>query len=93
MKKFLTLLFLLAGLSLAARQNAGKLPRPSSVQLAWHDMELAMFIHFGPATWQDQEYDDLSTPLDKINPSDLDTDQWAEVAESYGAKIIIFESV
>ena len=53
-------------------------------------MELTMFIHFGPATWQDQEYDDLSTPLSQINPTQLNTDQWADVAVSYGAKMIIF---
>ena len=90
MKKLVVLLFLCTGIALTAQQKAGRLPKPSAVQLAWHDMELTMFVHFGPATWQDQEYDDLSTPLSKINPSDLDTDQWAEVAESYGAKIIIF---
>jgi len=49
-----------------------------------------MFIHFAPNTWQDQEYDDLSTPLTKINPAQLDTDQWVRVAESMGAKYIIF---
>ena len=86
----MTLILLLVGVSISARQNTGRLPRPSSVQMLWHDMELTMFVHFGPATWQDQEYDDLSTPLDRINPSNLDTDQWAEVAESYGAKIIVF---
>ena len=90
MKKLVVLLFLCTGIALAAQQKTGRLPKPSAVQLAWHDMELTMFVHFGPATWQDQEYDDLSTPLSKINPSDLNTDQWAEVAESYGAKIIIF---
>lgn len=66
------------------------LPLPSPQQLAWQDMELTMFVHFGPATWQDQEYDDLSTPLSAMNPSRLHTDQWAEVAASYGAKMIIF---
>ena len=68
------------------------LPKPTPTQLSWQDMELTMFIHFGPATWQDQEYDDLSTPLSKINPSKLNTDQWANVAKSYGAKMIIFSA-
>lgn len=90
MRKIVILLLLFTGANLFAQQNPNKLPRPTNVQLAWHDMELTMFIHFGPATWQDQEYDDLSTPLSKIDPSNLDTDQWAEVAQSYGAKIIIF---
>ena len=49
-----------------------------------------MFIHFAPNTWQDREYDDLSTPLDKINPEKLDTDQWVRAAELMGARYIVF---
>jgi len=64
--------------------------RPTPEQAAWHDTEIGMFIHFAPNTWQDQEYDDRSTPLDQINPTQLDTDQWVEVAESMGARYIIF---
>jgi len=90
MKKIFFILSLFLVANLMAQQVPDNLPKPTNVQLAWQDMELTMFIHFGPATWQDQEYDDLSTPLSKINPSNLNTDQWAEVAESYGAKIIIF---
>jgi alpha-L-fucosidase len=67
-----------------------KLALPSNVQLEWQNGELTMFVHFGPATWQDREYDDLSTPLNHINPSKLNTDQWARVAKSYGAKMVIF---
>jgi alpha-L-fucosidase len=72
----------------AAQPSRLALPTPE--QAAWHDLELGMFIHFAPNTWQDQEYDDLSTPLAKINPAQLDTDQWVSVAESMGAKYIIF---
>jgi len=67
-----------------------RLALPTSEQAAWQDLELGMFIHFAPNAWQDQEYDDLSTPLAKINPAQLDTDQWVSVAESMGAKYIIF---
>jgi len=67
-----------------------KLARPTPEQVAWHDCEIGMFIHFGPATWQDREYDDLSTPLEKINPAKLDTDQWVTAAEAMGAKYIVF---
>jgi alpha-L-fucosidase len=74
----------------AAEPPVERLPRPTPEQAAWHDLELGMFIHFAPNTWQDQEYDDLSTPLEQINPEKLDTDQWVAVAESMGAKYIIF---
>lgn len=49
-----------------------------------------MFIHFAPNTWQDREYDDLSTPLEKIDPARLDTKQWVDVAEAMGARYIVF---
>lgn len=64
--------------------------RPTPQQAAWQDFEIGMFIHFAPNTWQDLEYDNLSTPLDKINPDKLDTDQWVQVAEDMGAKYIVF---
>ncbi|MBI9016666.1 MAG: alpha-L-fucosidase [Phycisphaerae bacterium] len=63
---------------------------PSAEQIAWHEMEIIMFVHFSPATWQNREYDNKSTPLSEINPTKLDTDQWCQVAESFGAKQIIF---
>ena len=53
-------------------------------------MEIEMFIHFAPNTWQNQDYDDHSTSLSKINPTQLDTDQWCEVARSFDAKQIVF---
>jgi len=76
-------LIVLAGQSL-------DLPKPTKEQLEWHDAEIGMFIHFAPNTWQDLEYDDLSTPLSRMNPSKLDTDQWARVAKSMGAKYLVF---
>jgi alpha-L-fucosidase len=99
MKKIiiLFLLFLIAAAQAGQSSNAAsptaqtpRLALPTSEQAAWHDLELGMFIHFAPNTWQDQEGDDLSTPLAKINPDRLNTDQWASVAEMMGAKYIIF---
>jgi len=72
---------------------AGKeisLARPSPQQHAWQDLELGMFVHFAPNTWQDVESDNLSTPLAKINPTMLNTDQWAGTAIALGAKYIVF---
>lgn len=63
---------------------------PTPEQAAWQDLEVGMFIHFAPNTWCDKEQDDLSVPLDKINPTKLDTDQWVRVAESMGARYIMF---
>ena len=82
-----------AGPSASGHSQAPQPPQlalPTPEQAAWHDLELGMFIHFAPNTWQDREYDDLSTPVAKINPDQLDTDQWVGVAEAMGAKYIIF---
>ncbi|MCX6922095.1 MAG: alpha-L-fucosidase [Verrucomicrobia bacterium] len=80
-------LFPITGQCAADRAN---LALPSPQQLEWHDYEVGMFVHFAPNTWLDQEYDDLSNPLKDINPAQLDTDQWVKVAESMGAKYVVF---
>jgi len=67
-----------------------KLAVPTPEQTAWQDLEIGMFVHFAPNTWQDREYDDLSTPLSAINPAQLDTDQWVECALGLGAKYMVF---
>jgi alpha-L-fucosidase len=61
---------------------------PTRNQLQWSDLELGMFLHFAPNTWQAKEYDDRSTPLSTINP-DIDTDQWAGVARDLGARYVV----
>ncbi len=62
---------------------------PTADQTAWQDLEMGMFIHFGPNTWQNSEYDNLSTPLSAINPN-INTDQWADCAVKLGAKYVVF---
>lgn len=66
------------------------IPVPSFPQLRWQNYEQIMFIHFNPTTWTGKEYDDLSLPLQRMNPTLLNTDQWCEVAKSWGAKMILF---
>jgi len=68
----------LAAGSVFAEQK--QLARPTPEQAAWHNCEIGMFIHFAPNTWTDRKYDDLSLPLEKMNPAKLDTDQWAAAA-------------
>jgi alpha-L-fucosidase len=83
-------LALALGTPLLAQPDAVPLARPTPEQAAWHDLEIGMFIHIAPQTWQDSESDNLSTPLETINPDKLDTDQWVAVAESMGARYIVF---
>ena len=63
---------------------------PTPGQVAWHAMEVEMMLCLDPCTWQGREYDDHSTPLSGINPAQLNTDQWCEVAQSFGTKQIVF---
>ena len=63
---------------------------PSQAQLRWQQYEQIMFVHLSPAIWQGREYDNHSYPISKINPKQLDTDQWCKVAKSWNAKMILF---
>lgn len=65
------------------------LARPTVQQQAWQDLEVGMFVHFAPNTWQNVESDNLSTPLSEINPTDLNTDQWVDTALALGARYIV----
>jgi len=79
-----------SSLPAAADESQGsQLATPTPEQVAWHDLDVGMFIHFGMETYQDTETDDFSTPLSQFNPEQLDTDQWVRVAESMHAKYII----
>jgi alpha-L-fucosidase len=83
-----TLIFTSKKIDLAAEtiKSRGK---PTPAQISYHNDEVMMFVHWGPAAWQGVEYNNHSTPLEQINPTKLDTDQWCEVAKSFGAKRII----
>jgi len=62
----------------------------SSINCIRQEQERIMFVHFGMATWQGSEGDNWTTPLNQVNPTDLNTDQWCEVAQSWGAKMVLF---
>ena len=74
----------------AFSQSGSVLPLPDGPQLRWQRYEQTMFVHFCAATWQGREKDNHSTPLNRINPELLNTDQWCETAISWGAKMIVF---
>ena len=49
-----------------------------------------MFVCLDPCTWQGREYDNHSTKLSDMKLPKLDTDQWCEAAQAWGAKMILF---
>ncbi|MDP4223152.1 MAG: alpha-L-fucosidase [Bacteroidota bacterium] len=64
-------------------------PVPSERQLAWHQMEYYMFIHFTVNTFTDKEWGYGDEKESVFNPASLDCHQWARVAKEAGMKGII----
>ncbi len=64
--------------------------KPTPQQLAWHDLELEMFVHFDVAVWEGQQGGSGHFDLSRFNPEELDTEQWCDVAQSLGAKQIVY---
>jgi len=64
-------------------------PVPSEQQLAWHEMEYYMFVHFTVNTFTDKEWGYGDEKESVFNPTELDCRQWAKVARDAGMKGII----
>ena len=71
-------------------------PTPTPAQYFFHEQERIMFVSYDPATWQGYGsgdhagHDQHTTPLEQINPTKLDTDQWCQAALAWGAREILF---
>ena len=57
---------------------------PTPQQVAWQQMEINMFCHFGPNTFSDVEWGNGTEAEDLFNPTSLDCRQWASVAKQAG---------
>ncbi|MFN3794740.1 MAG: alpha-L-fucosidase [Chitinophagaceae bacterium] len=64
-------------------------PAPNATQLAWHEKEFYLFMHFGPNTFTGKEWGEGKENPDEFNPTNLDCKQWARIAKQAGAKGII----
>lgn len=64
--------------------------KPTPPQLAFMDLELGMFIHFGLSTYTGQISGDGKQPASKFNPTgEIDCDQWMKAAKLMGAKYAV----
>ncbi|MGB3154828.1 MAG: alpha-L-fucosidase [Chitinophagaceae bacterium] len=88
MKRIYLGLLIFTGL-IGSAQNVNQFPIPTKQQLAWHETEYYLFLHFGPNTFTDNEWGSGTEPEDVFNPSQLDCRQWCNVAKEAGAKGII----
>ena len=62
---------------------------PSEQQLAWQQLELTAFIHFGINTFTGCEWGDGTDSPDLFNPTELDCDQWVRTLKEGGFKMVI----
>jgi alpha-L-fucosidase len=85
---FTTFLFVIASNHpLFAQEKFG--PTPTKQQLAWHEKEFYLFMHFGPNTFTNLEWGKGSEDPNVFNPTQIDCNQWASIAKASGAKGII----
>lgn len=85
---FLILLFL-ALASLPTKSQTPALPLPTGDQIAWHETNFYLFLHFGPNTFTNLEWGHGTETEDLFNPTALDCEQWCQVAKAAGAKGLI----
>ncbi len=79
---------LLLALAPLLAQNFADL-RPSPQQLAWHELEIGVLVHFGPNSFMDREWGDGTADPSVFDPKQLDAEQWVRAAKAAGGRYLI----
>lgn len=85
-----TILFVvvMAALAAAAQDSIGDI-RPAPYQVAWHDLEFGVIIHFSTNTFLDREWGDGTASPTAFNPTQFNPDQWMRAIRDAGAKYVV----
>lgn len=62
---------------------------PSMRQIAWQELEVTCFFHFGMNTFTNREWGLKNESPSNFNPTQLDAGQWIRTAKMAGAKLVI----
>ena len=63
--------------------------KPTPNQIEWADAEFGMFCHFGMNTFVNKEWSDGSFSPKRFKPTNLDCEQWVNVAKAAGINYMI----
>lgn len=62
---------------------------PTKQQLAWQQLEMTAFLHFGVNTFTGREWGDGTENPSIFNPTALDAEQWVRTLKDSGFKLVI----
>ncbi len=63
---------------------------PTAKQLAWQELELTAFVHFGMNTFTGKEWGDGTEDPTLFSPTDFNAEQWVRTLQEAGFKMLIF---
>ena len=72
-----------------AKVRAAAMIKPHPRQLAWQQLELTCFFHFGINTFTNKEWGDGTEDPKLFNPTELDCRQWVKTIKEAGFKLAI----
>lgn len=76
-------------MSAAKPDKEDGMAKPTPQQLMFLELELGLFIHFGLSTYTGQVSGYGKQPASMFNPSELDCEEWMEVAKTMGARYAV----